>query len=140
MKALIVADLHYNLRQFDWLLQAAADYDLVILAGDLLDLAGHADLDTQIVVVTKYLARIARRLGLAPRSLQRALARVGTSFRAEVEDARFALACRLLLETDAKLEVIARRIGLGPAQLTTLFRRRLGTTPSAWRATRRDEG
>ena len=60
MKALIAADLHYNLRQFDWLLQVAADYDLVILAGDLLDLAGHADLDTQIVVVTKYLARIAR--------------------------------------------------------------------------------
>lgn len=60
MKALIAADLHYNLRQYDWLLQAAAGYDLVIVAGDLLDLAGHADLDTQIVVVTKYLARIAR--------------------------------------------------------------------------------
>ena len=60
MKALIVADLHYNLRQFDWLLRVAGDYDLVIVAGDLLDLAGHADLDTQIVVVTKYMARIAR--------------------------------------------------------------------------------
>ena len=35
----------------------------VILAGDLLDLAGHADLDTQIVVVTKYLARIAHKPG-----------------------------------------------------------------------------
>lgn len=58
MKALIVADLHYNLRQFDWLLRVAAGYDLVIVAGDLLDLAGHADLDTQIVVVTKYLARL----------------------------------------------------------------------------------
>ena len=42
MKALIAADLHYNLRQYDWLLQAAAGYDLVIVAGDLLDLAGHA--------------------------------------------------------------------------------------------------
>jgi Icc-related predicted phosphoesterase len=60
MKALIAADLHYNLRQFDWLLRVAGDYDVVILAGDLLDLAGHADLDTQIVVVTKYLARIGR--------------------------------------------------------------------------------
>ena len=58
MQALIVADLHYNLRQFDWLLRVAGDYDLVIVAGDLLDLAGHADLDTQIVVVTKYLARL----------------------------------------------------------------------------------
>jgi Icc-related predicted phosphoesterase len=60
MKALIVADLHYNLRQFDWLLRVAGDYELVIVAGDLLDLAGHADLDTQIVVVTKYLARLGR--------------------------------------------------------------------------------
>jgi AraC-like DNA-binding protein len=79
----------------------------------------------------------ARRLGLSPRSLQRALARLGTAFRDEVEAARFALACRLLVESDAKLEAIARRIGLGPAQLTTLFRRRAGVTPSAWRATRR---
>jgi Icc-related predicted phosphoesterase len=60
MKALIVADLHYNLRQFDWLLRVAEDYDLVIVAGDLLDLAGHADMDTQIVVVTKYLGRVAK--------------------------------------------------------------------------------
>jgi Icc-related predicted phosphoesterase len=58
MKALIVADLHYSLRQYDWLLRVADGYDLVILAGDLLDIAGHADLDTQIVVVTKYLARL----------------------------------------------------------------------------------
>ena len=57
-RALIVADLHYSLRQFDWLLRMAADYDLVIVAGDLLDIAGHADLDTQIVVVSKYLARL----------------------------------------------------------------------------------
>jgi Icc-related predicted phosphoesterase len=60
MKALIVADLHYSLRQFDWLLSVAPDYDLVIIAGDLLDLAGHCDLDVQIVVVAKYLARISR--------------------------------------------------------------------------------
>ena len=31
---------------------------MVIVAGDLLDIAGHADLDTQIVVVSKYLARL----------------------------------------------------------------------------------
>ena len=58
MKALIVADLHYSLRQYDWLMRVAGGYDLVIVAGDLLDVAGHADLDTQIVVVTKYLARL----------------------------------------------------------------------------------
>ena len=61
MTALIAADLHYNLRQYDWLLEVAGRYEAVILAGDLLDLAAHADLDTQIVVVTKYLARIAHK-------------------------------------------------------------------------------
>jgi Icc-related predicted phosphoesterase len=64
MKALIVADLHYSLRQFDWLLRVAADYDFVIIAGDLLDIAAHCDLDVQIVVVMKYLARIRRQTRL----------------------------------------------------------------------------
>lgn len=58
MKILIVADLHYTLQQFDWLVREAGSVDAVIIAGDVLDLAGFADLDTQIVVVTKYLRRI----------------------------------------------------------------------------------
>jgi Icc-related predicted phosphoesterase len=58
MRVLVVADLHYNLRQFDWLLRMSAEYDLVIVAGDVLDLAGHVDLDTQIVVLTKYMAKL----------------------------------------------------------------------------------
>lgn len=58
MRILIVADLHYSLKQFDWVAGAAANYDLVVIAGDLLDLAGHVDLDAQIVVVLKYLDRI----------------------------------------------------------------------------------
>ena len=64
MRALIVADLHYSLRQFDWLLKVAGDYDLVVIAGDLLDIAGHCELDVQIVVVMKYLARIRHRTRL----------------------------------------------------------------------------
>lgn len=58
MKILIVADLHYALPQFDWLLATAGSVDVVIIAGDVLDLAGFADLDTQIVVVKKYLNRL----------------------------------------------------------------------------------
>ena len=34
MTALIAADLHYNLRQYDWLLEVASRYEVVILAGD----------------------------------------------------------------------------------------------------------
>jgi Icc-related predicted phosphoesterase len=58
LKVLIVADIHYSLRQYDWLMQVGPSYDMVIVAGDLLDIAGHVDLDTQIVVVSKYLARL----------------------------------------------------------------------------------
>ena len=60
MKVLFVADLHYGLKQFDWLAANAAGFDAVIIGGDLLDLSAPLDLETQIVVVEKYLARIAR--------------------------------------------------------------------------------
>ena len=55
---LFVADLHYTLRQFDWLTANAGDYDLVIIGGDLLDLGSTLDFDVQIFVVEKYLHRI----------------------------------------------------------------------------------
>jgi Icc-related predicted phosphoesterase len=58
MKMLFVADLHYALKQFDWLVANADKFDLVIIGGDLLDLASSLDFDVQIVVVEKYLARI----------------------------------------------------------------------------------
>jgi Icc-related predicted phosphoesterase len=58
MRCLIVADLHYSLPQFDWLLSAAPQFDLVIFAGDALDLGSAVDFRAQIVVVKKYLARL----------------------------------------------------------------------------------
>jgi Icc-related predicted phosphoesterase len=56
MRCLIVADLHYSLPQFDWLLAAAGEFDLVIFAGDALDIGSFVDFRAQIVVVKKYLA------------------------------------------------------------------------------------
>src|SRR6266704_2524019 len=56
MRCLIVADLHYSLPQFDWLLSAAPQFDLVIFAGDALDVGSSVDFRAQIVVVKKYLA------------------------------------------------------------------------------------
>ena len=38
MRCLVVADLHYSLPQFDWLLAAAPEFDVVIFAGDALDM------------------------------------------------------------------------------------------------------
>ena len=56
MRCLIVADLHYSLPQFDWLLSAAPQFDLVIFAGDALDIGSLVDFRAQIVVVKKYLS------------------------------------------------------------------------------------
>src|SRR5258708_37117680 len=55
MRCLVVADLHYSLPQFDWLLAAAPQFDLVIFAGDALDIGSFVDFRAQIVVVKKYL-------------------------------------------------------------------------------------
>jgi predicted MPP superfamily phosphohydrolase len=57
---LFAADLHYTLKQLDWLVANAERYDLVIIGGDLLDLGSALDFDVQIVVVEKYLRRIRR--------------------------------------------------------------------------------
>ena len=56
MRCLVVADLHYSLPQFDWLLSAAPNFDLVIFAGDALDIGSSVDFRAQIVVVKKYLS------------------------------------------------------------------------------------
>ena len=48
MKLLFVADLHYALRQFDWLAAQAANYDLAVIGGDLLDLGSVLDLEVAI--------------------------------------------------------------------------------------------
>lgn len=55
MRLLFVADLHYSLKQFDWLLAQSGDFDLVVIGGDLLDLASALDADVQIAIVEKYL-------------------------------------------------------------------------------------
>ena len=58
MRLLVVADLHYSLPQYDWVLSVAADFDLVIIAGDHLDLSSIVDARAQIVVIGKYLDRL----------------------------------------------------------------------------------
>ena len=55
MRILFVADLHYTLKQFDWLSANAANYDFVSIGGDLLDLGSALDFDVQILVIEKYL-------------------------------------------------------------------------------------
>ena len=54
MRCLIVADLHYSLPQYDWVMQVADWFDVVIIAGDHLDLSSPVDIRAQSVVVRKY--------------------------------------------------------------------------------------
>jgi Icc-related predicted phosphoesterase len=59
MRILLVSDLHYTLKQLDWVASVAGDYDLVVVAGDSLDIASIVEPDAQIAVVLEYLARMA---------------------------------------------------------------------------------
>jgi Icc-related predicted phosphoesterase len=58
MRLLLVADLHYSLPQFDWVLDIASDFDVVVMAGDHLDLASLVDGRAQTIVVRKYFSRL----------------------------------------------------------------------------------
>jgi Icc-related predicted phosphoesterase len=64
MKILVVADLHYALKQFDWLLANAPDFEAVVIAGDLLEIASIVGVDAQIVVIRTYLKRISAKTRL----------------------------------------------------------------------------
>ena len=54
MRILLVSDLHYTLPQFDWVVRSAPRFDLVVLAGDHLDISSAVSLDAQSVVVLRY--------------------------------------------------------------------------------------
>ena len=56
MRILLVSDLHYNLPQLDWVVGAGPDHDLVVVAGDSLNIASPVPLDAQSVVILEYLA------------------------------------------------------------------------------------
>jgi len=58
MKCLLVSDLHYAIEQFDWVQRAADDFDVVVIAGDLLDISSPVALEAQIAVVLRYLRRL----------------------------------------------------------------------------------
>ena len=59
MRILAVSDLHYRLKHWDWLVGAAADVDVVAVAGDLADVASLVPIEVQSVVLATYLDRLA---------------------------------------------------------------------------------
>jgi len=64
MKILVASDLHYRLKQFDWLASQASHCDAMIIAGDMPDISSYLDLGVQIVVMKKYLASISEKIPL----------------------------------------------------------------------------
>jgi Icc-related predicted phosphoesterase len=58
MKCLLVSDLHYKLKHFDWLVTVAAHFDCIIIAGDQIDARSHVYLRIQVPVILKYLEKL----------------------------------------------------------------------------------
>jgi predicted MPP superfamily phosphohydrolase len=66
MKALLVADLHFNLRWFEWIEQEAETVDAVFLPGDLLDMfRSNPPLSMQAVAVRHWLRQLAKKCRVA---------------------------------------------------------------------------
>jgi len=64
MRLLVVADLHYALPQYDWVMEVAPRFDVVIIAGDHLDTNSLVDLRAQSIVIQKYIGRLRERTRL----------------------------------------------------------------------------
>lgn len=100
------------------------------------------DLDTRVrnaIAVrltrqTPTLDLIAKDLGMSPRALQRRLERIGLAYERMLDDTRFAIAERLLRETDRPLIQVAHEVGYGSqSTFTRAVRRWLDASPRAYR-------
>jgi len=137
--ALAKADLVLPLRHRDpalrrWLERRAVDL-LARLPGstDLRDEVRHA-LATQMTAGDMSIDAVARRLVIAPRTLQRRLAQTGTSFEALREDARKRAAELYLFDATLSITEMAYLLGYSePTGFDRAFKRWHDTTPEAFR-------
>lgn len=80
------------------------------------------------------LERVADELHMAPRTLRRRLAALGTSYHDIVEQLRRGLAVEYLQQGDRPVERIAEQLGYSdPSNFGRAFRRWTGVSPTAWR-------
>lgn len=140
-----VAGAPYPVRVFDDLPAAASWLRAPALAAELDAIVADAsDVAPVVVELRRWLdahladaslARAAKAMRRAPRSLQRDLEHARSTFQHEVGAARIRLAKRLLIDSASSLTEIAYDVGCAsPQHFSTLFRRVAGVTPSAFRA------
>src|SRR5262245_60499489 len=60
MRILLTADLHYKLRQYDWLIGAAPEFDAVAIAGDHVDAFLGVPGDVQIAALCATMQAVAK--------------------------------------------------------------------------------
>lgn len=81
------------------------------------------------------LSRVARRVAMSTRTVQRRLDEAGTTYQDLVEDVRGALARRLLRDRGRSIVDVAFELGYADLKgFYRAFRRWTGTTPGEWRA------
>lgn len=132
LRAAIAGFLHLHTRH-GWQIAEQLDASIAARVAALVEPRRDQDLVTALRAQPAHdsLPDAARALGVAPRTLQRALHGAGTCFRTVVEEARIAEACRLLDNTDLKVEAVAREVGFGSLSgFVRSFRRVCGQTPS----------
>lgn len=61
MRILLTSDLHYRLRQYDWVIGAAARYDAVVIAGDHIDGFQPVPSPVQIAALSASFAAVAQK-------------------------------------------------------------------------------
>jgi AraC-like DNA-binding protein len=88
----------------------------------------------QLVTREVTMDRVARRLGMHRRSLDRHLERHGVSYRQLKESVQSQMACQLLLDTQMQVQHVADALLFSSAaNFATAFRRWTGMTPSEYR-------
>lgn len=60
MRLLLTSDLHYKLRQYDWLIATAGQFDVVVVAGDHVDASSPVPSEVQIAALSATLAAVAK--------------------------------------------------------------------------------
>jgi len=60
MRILLVSDLHYALKQYDWVLGEAEQFDAVVVAGDHLDISSTVPVQAQVVAIVRHLERLSQ--------------------------------------------------------------------------------